>query len=421
MKLPSFASIFRRESRSSIENPQVPVSSRNFLQFFLGGWQKAVTGEVVTVARALAVPAVWCAVNFSSGTLAALPLHLHQRGKSGTKQVERGRSAMGRLATLLQDAPTEESTSFTWRKAMFQQVLTGGRAFTFIERDALGQVINLWLLDPANMQVSRVNGRLAYAYRDGSRTLNYRPSEIIDLAFMRADDGVGHLSPILMARDAIGMALAATNYSAKLFANGGVPPLALEGPITTPGGVKRAATDVENAIRDAAEENRAVLTLPTGHTLKPIGLEPDKQQLIELQRFSVEQIARVYSLPSLFLHDLTRATDNNGEQQGLHLVKHHLARFVEEAEQEMNLKLFGRGDVSHFVKFNLDGVLRGDFKARMEGIARGVQNAVLTPNEARALLDREPLAGGEELLIQGATVPLALAGQKSPSPPPPAA
>jgi HK97 family phage portal protein len=127
-------------------------------------------------------------------------------------------------------------------------------------------------------------------------------------------------------------------------------------------------------------------------------------QLLELQRFSIEQIARIYSLPPVFLQDLTHGTFSNTEQQDLHFVKHTVKRWVEQFEQEMNLKFFGRGS-DFYVEFNVDGLLRGDLKSRMEAYAVSIQNAIRTPDEIRAI-ENLPAKGATELLIQGATVPL---------------
>jgi len=87
-------------------------------------------------------------------------------------------------------------------------------------------------------------------------------------------------------------------------------------------------------------------------------------------------------------------------------VKHTIRRWVEQAEQEMNLKLFGRSNNDEYVEFNLDGILRGDFLTRMEGYSKGIQNGILKPNEARRQENRPDDPEGDSLMIQGATVPL---------------
>jgi HK97 family phage portal protein len=154
-----------------------------------------------------------------------------------------------------------------------------------------------------------------------------------------------------------------------------------------------------------AREGKPVMAIPMGHELKPVGFNPTEMQLLELQRFSIEQIARIYSLPPIFLQDLSKGTYSNTEQQDLHFVKHTLKRWIEQFEQELNLKLFPRGS-KLYVEFNVDGLLRGDFKTRMEAHATTIQNGIRTPNEVRDIENMLPREGGDSLMIQGATVPI---------------
>ena len=130
-------------------------------------------------------------------------------------------------------------SSFQWRKHMLEQVLTGGRAFTFIERNQAGAVVNLWPLDPNGMTIKRENMRKVYEYRDGSSKSRYEAMEIIDIPFMLKADGVGHRGPIMANRDTIGLAIAATNYGSKFFQNGGVPPFAITGNFLSPKALKQ--------------------------------------------------------------------------------------------------------------------------------------------------------------------------------------
>lgn len=390
----------RKEKRASIESPQVPISNANIMQFLgLDGWASA-SGVPVTIESALTVPAVWAAVNFIAGTLAGLPLHVYRKTDSGREKVSGG------LASVLHDAPNDEMSSFAWRKYLFEQMLTGGRGLSFIERNAANRVINLWPLIPEQAAVKREEGRKFYEYRDGGRVLRYAASEIVDLPFMLHSDQLSHRSPLMTNKDVIGLAIAVTQYGSKFFQNGGVPPFAIEGPFQSPGAVQRASEDLMQAVRNAARENRLALSLPAGHSIKELGADPEKMQMVELQRFCVEQIARIYSLPPTFLQDLTHGTFSNTEQQDLHFVKHTLKRYVEHFEQELNLKLFGRQNNRQYVEMNVDGLLRGDFKTRMEGMAQAIQNGLLTPNEGRAMDNRPSMPNGDDLLIQGATVPL---------------
>lgn len=389
------------EQRATVEDPTVPISSVNILDFLGASGGASASGVNVTIEKAMGVPAIWAAVNFISGTMAGLPLNLYQKTDAGRQRVDSA------LATILHDSWNDETSSFDARKYSYEQVFTSGRSLTFIDRNTAGRVVNLWPLNPERVKIEMRGGRKVYRYKEqGRNEIVYLSSEIIDLPFSLHADMMTCRSPILTNADTIGLGIAATQYGSKLFQNGGVPPFMITGNFASGAALKRASDDLQGAIRNAAKENRLAVALPTGHEIKSIGIDPEKSQLVELKRFLIEEYARIYSLPPTFLQDLSNGTFSNTEQQDLHFVKHTIKRWVEQTEQEMNLKLFGKLNNEFYVEFNLDGLLRGDFKTRMDGYASGIQNGVLTPNEARRQENRPDMDEGGKLMIQGATVPL---------------
>jgi len=400
----AFFDRFRKSESRNIENPNAPVSAHDFMQIM--GWADthSTAGVTVNLDTAMGVPAIWAAVNFLSGTLAGLPLHVYRKTANGRVR------ASGPLENILHDAPNDEMSSFEWRKYMFDQVFTGGRCVTYIERAGNGAVKNLFPLDPAKTRVE--------IRQDGKRQLKeyicnnirYAASEVIDVPFMLKSNFVDVRGPIMTNREAIGMAIAASRYGEKAFQSGGVPPAVLQGPFPSGAAAARASEDVAKTQAKLANDNRSIIALPLGHELKTLGFNPNEMQLIELQRFSIEQVARIYSLPPVFLQDLTHGTFSNTEQQDLQFVKHTLKRWIEQVEQEMNLKLFPRGS-KQYVEFNVDGLLRGDFKTRMEAHATSIQNAIRTPNEVRTIENMAAQEGGDKLMVQGATVPIESQGQ----------
>lgn len=385
-----------QEMRASAEDPRVPVSAENFLQFF---GVNSTSIPHVTVDNALMVPAVTAAVTFLSRTLAALPLHAYRLTKNGPQKIS------GKLETVVHEAANDQMDAFKFRQYMWQQVFTGGRAFALIERSVGGQVEALWPIDPASVNVSRRVGRVFYSF-DGK---DYEASDMIDLPFMLKPNQINHYGPIRMAAKAIQLALAMNDYASGFFAGGGVPPLAFTGPM--PAGneaMRRALADVSRAIKSAKESDKPIFMIPPGYELKPVGFDPEKGQMTDARRFQIEEIARAYQLPPVFLQDLSHATFSNTEQQDLHLVKHLISQWAAALEGEMNLKLFGRLRNNRYVEHNLDGLMRGDFKSRIEGIAGAINGGFMEPNRGRALMnwpDHENPAAND-LFIQGATVPL---------------
>lgn len=384
------------EHRSaSIESPTTPVSAENFLAFF--GVQQANLPRV-TIANALTVPAVLAAVAFLSRTLAALPKHAFRKSKDGPQRIT------GKLEIVVHEAPNEDMGAFAFWQFFWQQVFTGGRGLAWIERTPQG-VEALWPMDPSRVVIKRSGMRRVYQF--GNK--EYAAADVIDVPFMLKPDLLNHYGPIMLAGKAIQLSLAMNDYGSQFFAGGGVPPLALTGPLPAGGeAMKRTQQDIKRAIDAAKNKGEPVFPIPPGYELKPVGLDPSKAQMVDARRFQVVEIARVYQMPPVFLQDLSSGTFNNVEQQDLHLVKHLIGQWSQALEDEMNLKLFGRMRNGRYVEHNLDGLQRGDFKSRIEGLARAIQTSQITPNEARAVENRpdheNPAAN--ELLVQGATVVL---------------
>lgn len=384
-----------REERS-IENPSIPVSaSFDELLGFFGLLERNNALPLVSIEAALQVPTVWSIVNFLPRTLAALPLQTFEAKENG-ERVDDGTSR------LLSFAPNEEETSFAWRCYHWHQVFTGGRGLSWVER-AGERPVAIWPMDPSLTEVVRHNGRKIYKF-DGRE---YQPRDVIDTPFMLKRDRLGSYSPIAKCNKAISLAIAMGDFAGGFFAGGGVPPLALEGPL--PSGLdafKRAQADIKRAIDLAKQSNLPFFGMPPGHALKAIGLDPEKGQMTEARLFQVQEIARVWQMPPTFVGDLSKGSFSNTEQEDLRLAKHLIMQWAKAFEDELTLKLYGWRKPRRRVKHNLDGLQRGAFRDRAEALARAIMTGQLTPNEARALENRPPMEHGDRLYVQQATVPL---------------
>lgn len=396
----------RRSSHEvrNAENPRIPVSAENFLQFF---GVNVGNLPVVTIDSALTVPAFASGVRFLSRTMAGLPLHAYKQSDSGPERVK------GALEWLVHSAPNEETGAFAFWQYFWQQVFTGGRGLAYIERKGR-EIGSLWPMDPSKTTIMRRNGRKIYEIGGQS----YDPRDVIDIPFMPKADGVSSYGPVVLASRALQLAIAMNDYGSGFFAGGGVPPLALEGPL--PQGkeaLARAMADVHRVIDEAKKSAKPLFPMPPGHKLTQVGFDPEKGQMTDARKFQITEIARALDLPPFFLQDLENAHFANAEQQDLHLVKHVIGQWSRALEDEINLKFFGAQDTPRYVQFNLDGLMRGDLKSRIEALAAGVNSALLTPNEARQIENRPSKgADGDKLYIQGATVPLGSNVQKETPP-----
>ena len=252
---------FRREQRGSIENPNVPISASDFVRVMGWGDLISAAGVTVNVNTALGVPAVWAAVNFLAGTIAGLPLKVYRRDADGQSEVLP--SAANQLPLILGEAINPAMSSFEWRKYTFDQVFTGGRGITYIERNNSGQVVNLYALDPTLLTVRMFEGRKFYDVRIGSQlTKTYAATDIIDIPFMLEHDFVDHRGPIASNRDAIGMAIAASRYGSKAFQAGGVPPAVMTGPFQSGAAAARASEDVASTMAKKARASLPAAKVP---------------------------------------------------------------------------------------------------------------------------------------------------------------
>jgi HK97 family phage portal protein len=384
-----------RERRIVSEIPGIERPGANILQVFgLDGVQLPPVGTE----SALTVPAFCSGVTFLSRSLATLPLHAFRKGTDGNQRI------MGGLETLIHEAPNPEWTSFKLRQYFWQQVFTGGRGLIWIERSG-SNITGLYPVNPTRTSIRRDEmGRTTYEIAGKV----FPAADVIDVPFMLRSCGVAHFGPVVLGAKAIQLAMAMNDYGATFFAGGGVPPLALVGPMPAgPDAMSRALEQTQRAIQTARESGKPIVNIPPGYELKPIGFDPEKGQMTDARRFQVEEIARVLQIPPTFLQDLTHGTMSNTEQEDLRLVKHLLSQWAQALEEEMNLKLFGQRNGGRFVEHNLDGMLRGDFLSRMQGLGQAVQNGLMTPDEARALENRPAMGGNaEKLFMQGATVPI---------------
>lgn len=405
----SLFGIFGGETRSnSLENPSVSLTDENAFRLAFGDTFKGFTDEEVNERTALGVPAIWDAVNFVSGAVASLPLHVYRHGDDGPVKAD-GDPVYPLLTGTVND---DLLTSFQFRKWLMTRLMLEGRAVVWIERNRANRPMNLWPLDLSTLTIKRVDGRMVYERKRKSGAVDvFAAGEVLDFVWMPAGDGISHINPIQQHRNSIGLTIAAERYAAANFASGGVPPVIATMPAGSPAAMDNGAALLSQKLKGLSKSKTPVLPMPTGVDLKPIGLNHSEQQMIEARKFQITEVARIWNIPPSFLKDLTGGTFNNSEHQDLAFVKHTLTQWLKMIEEELNAKLFGRKS-SNYAEFNLAGLLRGDFKTQMEGLRTGVFGGIYTPDEARGYLNLPAKPGGDRLLIQGATVPLTDAGKQ---------
>lgn len=381
--------------------------------FFFGG---TTSGKPVTEHTAMQMTAVYSCVRILSEAVAGLPIHLYKYTDSGGKE----KALDHPLYFLLHDEPNPEMTSFVFRETLMTHLLLWGNAYGQIIRNARGEVIALYPLMPNRMSVDRSEtGGLYYTYSRApedspnisSTQVRLKATDVLHIPGLGFDGLIGY-SPIAMAKNAIGMAIACEEYGAKFFANGAAPGGVLEHPgtIKDPQKVKESW----NAAYQGSANSNRVAVLEEGMKYQAIGVSPEQAQFLETRKFQINEIARIFRIPPHMVGDLEKSSFSNIEQQSLEFVKYTLDPWVIRWEQSIIRSLLSYEEKKkYFVKFNVDGLLRGDYQSRMNGYSTGRQNGWMSANDIRQLenLDKiPPELGGDLYLINGNMTKLEDAG-----------
>lgn len=403
-----FSGLFR-----SRDKPQNSLNGSRY--FFWFG--HTTSGKAVTEMSAMQMTAVYSCVRVLSEAVAGLPLQLFRYNENGGRE----KALDHPLYRLLHDEPNPEMTSFVFRETLMSHLLLWGNAYAQIVRNGRGEVLGLYPLMPNKMKVDRdERGNLYYEYSRTTEDTNtlgkkqkviLRPSDVLHIPGLGFDGLVGY-SPIAMAKNAIGLAIATEEYGAKFFANGATPGGVLEHPgiIKDPQKIR----DSWNAAYQGSANAHKVVVLEEGMKYQSIGISPEQAQFLETRKFQINEIARIFRVPPHMVGDLEKSSFSNIEQQSLEFVKYTLDPWVVRWEQAMTrVLLLDSEKPRYFIKFNLEGLLRGDYQSRMNGYAIGRQNGWMSANDIRELenLDRIPAEeGGDLYLINGAMTKLADAG-----------
>ena len=377
---------------------------------------RTTSGKTVNERTALQTTAVYACVRILSETIASLPLHVYRYTEGG-----KAKDTEHVLYTLLHDEPNPDMTSFVFRETLMSHLLIWGNAYSQILRDRSGQVIGLYPLLPDQMSVHRSEkGKLFYVYNryeednpnfqeKGSIVLSQE--EVLHIPGLGFDGLIGY-SPIALAKNAVGMTLACEEYGASFFSNGANPGGVLEHPgiLKDPGKVR----DSWNAVYQGTRNAHKVAVLEEGMSYKQIGIPPEEAQFLETRKFQINEIARLFRIPPHMVGDLEKSSFSNIEQQSLEFVKYTLDPWVVRFEQALKKSLLlPEEKKTHFIKFNVDGLLRGDYQSRMNGYAIGRQNGWLSTNDIRELEELNPISpeeGGDLYLINGNMTKLKDAG-----------
>lgn len=385
---------------------QIPILSRLFksraepsnsffgstYSFFFGS---TTSGKTVNERTAMQTTAVYACVRILAETIASLPLHTYKSTSDGK---EKARDHP--IYSLLSDGPNPEMTSFVFRETLMGHLLLWGNSYSQIIRDGRGKVIAIYPLMPDKMTVKRSEkGEIYYLYNKEGEDYILRKDEVLHIPGLGFDGLTGY-SPIAMAKNAIGMAIATEEYGAKFFSNGANPGGVLE----HPGVVKdpQRIRESWNSVYQGSSNAHKVAVLEEGMKFQPIGIPPEQAQFLETRKYQTEEICRIFRVPPHLVGDLERATFSNIEHQSISFVVHTIRPWLVRIEQSINKALFSESErKEYFVNFVVEGLLRGDYESRMRGYSIGIQNGFLSPNDVRRLENMNSIEHGDIYAMNG--------------------
>lgn len=365
-------------------------------------WLKEALGAVethagvsVTAESALRATAVFACIRVLSESVAGLPLHVYRRDSNAGRE----RAPEHPLYRVLHAQPNTLQTSYEWRQLLMAHLLLWGNAYSEITRDGAGNVTELWPLRPDRMRLKSESGALVYEYiQPNGGMLRFPQSQILHLKSL-STDGFAGLSPIAAARQSIGLSLAAEQFGAKYFGRGarlgGVLEIAESLGPEARSRLRKSWEDAQAGLENA--HRTAILEAGTKYT--PFTISNEDAQFIEVRRFGVEDVCRIFRVPPHLVADLSKANYSNVDAMSREFVQHSLTPWLTNLEQRFTAALLRPEERDqYFVEHDLRGILRGDHESRMRGYQTAIYAGILSPNEARQFENLPPREGGDVFL-----------------------
>lgn len=394
----------------------VDINDPNLWRAISLGFPYGMSGAGVNVTpdKSLSVAAYYACIYAIASDLASLPLHVFRDVSEDVKERVKGH----RLEYVFNVQPNPEMTALAFRETIVSQMIGWGNAYAEIVFDSRGEVESLWPIHCSRVRVTRAGktfgtddpvtpvrqrGALCYeVLQENGQTVSYDPGRILHFHGL-GYDGVSGYSVLKFMSESIGGSLATQTYVNAFFKNGAHAGGAVEHP-------KRLKPEAFKHLKQSIDEKNSgaknafgTIILEEGAKFTKLSIPPEEAQLLEVRQFQVEEICRWFRMPPHKVQHLLRSTFNNVEELNRNYSNDTLSPWGKRFEQEIKSKLMDPAD-DLFVQHNHRGLLQGDSKSRAEYIGKMVANAIMTPNEGRAIEGLNPSkeAGADLLYMQGA-------------------
>jgi HK97 family phage portal protein len=362
----------------------------------------------VTFDSAMQISAVWAAVRIISETLGSLPFNLYEKTPGG-----RVIASDNSLQRVLTQRPNQYQTTVEFWESMALNLAISGNAYAIITRSG-GEIRGLLPVSSTQVETTLLpDGTVIHAYTEGVNVKVYTNKTMWHVKLF--GNGIVGMSPLSYARNSVGIAIAADTRTSKIFSNGAKP----SGVLT----IDRTLTpDQRTQVRSAfngleAGNDDRLFVLEAGMKYQQVSMSPQDIELLNARRFQIEDIGRFFGVPSILLNQTfgQSSLGSNVYEILSAFYKLNLRPYLEKFESATIRWLIDPAEWGKYeAEFDFDALLRADRLSRMQANKEAINSGQLTPNEAREDEGRIPLDGGDQLLIQGAMIPIQNAGQTTP-------
>ena len=389
--------IWNTESRYvNLENPKVPINGWSLDQA-LGG-NISGTGRSISVNGALTLSAVYRAVAIKAGFISSLPFQVFRKTAKGRE-----------LATdhpasyLLSRRPNDKVSKAIFFDRAMQHYELRGNHFAYINKNGIGKPVSLDLLHPDDVEV--IEGKTQLVYKVKGKEGYVSSDNMIHVPNM--GDGVNGKSVLSYMREDASLMMDVRGYGESFFGRGGKP----AGLLLPNKPVDATQRQETKDSFQAAKKQGGEVAMPYGWTYQPISIPPKDADWVTTNDFAISTIARWFGVPTQKLGD-SSVKYSNVEFMGIEFLQDTMSPIAAKFENEYTNKLFPlSSEQDLYAEINLDAYLRADSATKAEQFSKYVQNAIKTPNEIRKYNNDPAIEGGDDLFIQGATVPIKTAGQ----------
>jgi HK97 family phage portal protein len=362
-----------------------------------GAGGDVVTGNysdtIVNAKTAFSLIPVFSAISLISDTISTLPVDAFQRVDGNRKPYRPKPSWV--------DQPDVDQTRQGHYQSVLVSLLIWGNAYVRVFRNTNSDVVNLVTLDPQKMNVTRsAIGRKLFHYEGEEKALT--SDEIMHLTDLLEPGAIIGVARVDRLREALGLGIALQNFAAAFFGQGVTGSLIAEVPGNITPDQARMLSDSMSNRHGGWRKSGRVPVLSGGATLKDVSVKNDQSQFIESRRFFVEEVARLFNIPLSMMDVPGTQSYASVEQNAIQFVTHTLRPYIEKIEWSYSRLLPEQA----FLKFNVDGLLRGDFNSRITAYATGMQSGFMSINDVRRIEDMTPVEGGDVYRVPLANVNL---------------